>query len=177
MPRFVTFFMSAVATVATLALSQGVAKAEPALGFDLDLGVPANQKVGLGTGFGFRLGNQIQLEDVEITPEVDFAYLDFGGAYGPRLYRAMAGARVGFGDIIRPGAYTHLGLGRYEPTLTIEQSQWTWEFDAGAFLDVIPDPVFSFGAHAAYNHSSGVDYKRREYDFYTLGMHATFAFY
>jgi len=176
LPRFVACVVSLLATVATLVLFQGVAKATPAVGFDMDLGVPRNQKVGLGTGFGFRLGNEIAVPDLVITPEVDFAYYDFGGAFGPRLYRSTAGARIGFGDIIRPGAFTHLGLGRYEPTLTVESPQWTWEFDAGAFVDFTVLPVFTFGAHAAYNHSSGLDYKGHEYDFFTFGMHATFLF-
>jgi hypothetical protein len=64
-----------------------------------------------GYGFGIRLGNQIHVPLLAVTPELVFTYHGFTGDYGPTLYRAIAGLRLAVGEVVRPGVLAHAGCG------------------------------------------------------------------
>src|SRR6185312_13789027 len=94
-----------VATLLAVTFAAGAASAGPTIGADLDIGFPLNSRGDSGGGFGIRLGQELHLPLVAITPELGFTYHNFSGDFGPKIYRGVAGLRLGIGEVIRPGAF------------------------------------------------------------------------
>jgi hypothetical protein len=94
--------------------------------------------------------------NVRFIPEVGYGYDhlfatdDSGNAFAWDMHRVFGGARFGFGRIIVPGFYAHVGYGwrdTGDPSVRDEQGV---AFDAGVLLDIHVIPHFGFGAHAEY---------------------------
>jgi hypothetical protein len=109
-----------------------------------------------GGGFKIRLGEQFRFYNMRFIPEVGYGYDhlfatdDSGDAFAWDMHRIFAGARVGFGRILVPGFYAHVGYGwrvTGDPNVQDEEGV---AFDAGVMLDVHIVPHFGFGAHAEY---------------------------
>lgn len=149
------------------------AAAGPTLAADLDLGFPVSSSGDTGGGFGIRFGQELHVAPVALTPEVGFTYHNFSGDLGPRIYRGIAGARLGIGEVLRPGAFAHLGFGHFVPTYGDNQTDFT--FDAGGFLDLTIIPFLSVGIHGAYNRVEA-DYGSGAYEYATVGLHAALVF-
>jgi hypothetical protein len=152
---------SSLAASAAL-LAAGEARADVMLGADVALGVPVDQApqrfLSTGGGFDLRGGYRFRVPylGVAITPEIAAGYTDLG----THLVRVRPGLRVGFGRILTPYAYGHVGwaftsfdpLGEKDTAGTA-----TWRsthglcFDAGAGLDVAILKRLSVGAHLGYN--------------------------
>jgi hypothetical protein len=133
------------------------------LGFDLEGAVPVDvprslsgNDVNGGGGFKVRVGDQIRWPRLRITPEGGYAYDhlfasdDAGNSYAWDVHRLFGGVRFGFGRLVVPGFYAHLGYGwRDTGDPTVARANGL-AFDAGGFLDFHVVPHFGFGVHAEY---------------------------
>jgi len=149
------------------------AAAGPTIGADHDLGFPLHSRGNSGGGFGIRLGEELKVPALVLTPELGFTYHNFSGDFGPKIYRGILGARLGFGDILRPGAFAHIALAHFVPT--VGDNQNAFGFDVGGFLDLTIIPFINVGAHAAYNRVDA-DYGSGAYAYATVGLHAALVF-
>jgi hypothetical protein len=165
--------LSAIAALAVAFFVARPAAADTAIAADLDVGFPLHSRGDSGGGFGIRLGQELHIPLATFTPEIGFTYHNFSGDYGPKIYRGIVGARLGIGEILRPGVMGHVGFGHFVPTVGDNQNAFT--FDAGAFLDLTVIPFLNIGVHAAYNHVAA-DYSSGSYAFATLGAHAALVF-
>jgi hypothetical protein len=148
------------------------AYAETQLAADLDFAVPLKSNVDAGGGFGVRLGGQAHWPPFVATPELAFTFDSFGSSGDLRVYRGVGGLRLGVGEIIRPGAFAHIGVGNVA-FRNIEGSHTDLTYDAGAFLDITLLPLLDIGGHAAYNHvvTDGSDLS-----YMTVGAHVALIF-
>lgn len=154
-------------------IEPSTAHAKTAIAADLDYAAPIDSDAKSGAGFAIRLGQQIHVPMIVLTPEIVFADHTFSDS-GPTAYRGLAGLRLGFGEIIRPGVYAHLGFG----SLSLpdpEPSHTAFTYDGGAFLDLTVLPLLDIGVHGAYNRlnsGKGVE----PFEWVTLGAHAALIF-
>ncbi|MET0591122.1 MAG: hypothetical protein ABW133_00380 [Polyangiaceae bacterium] len=157
------------------------ARADIAIAGDLDFAAPTDSEVDLqtGGGFGARIGYHAHIPAIVLTPEVGFSYYDFGGNYSAKVYRGIAGMRLGFGEIIRPGVFAHLGMGQLDVTgRDPDASHSALTYDAGAFLDLTLLPLINIGVHGAYNglNSSGESGETAAITWGSFGAHAELVF-
>lgn len=168
-----------VAALSTIAvLSAEPARAETVIAGDLDYVIAINEEpdVDSGGGFGVRLGQQLDVPALVLTPEIGFTYASFGG--DAKVYRGIAGLRLGVGEILRPGVFAHAGIGRISvdvPSGITDPSHTAFTFDAGAFLEFTLIPILNIGVHAAYNRQNGND-EMDAFQWATLGAHAALVF-
>lgn len=125
-------------------------RADTAIAADLESVVPlAFENVDFGPAFAVRLGWQLHLPLITLTPEAGFHYASFSD--GPQLYRGIIGARVGVGELLRFGAFAHLGIARQTWTLAaVDTSHTGLTLDAGLFLDLTVLPLIDVGVHIGY---------------------------
>lgn len=111
----------------------------------------------VGAGFGIRLGAQLHVPLLVITPEIGFNYASFGGS--AQDYRGIVGGRVGIGELVRGGVFAHIGFGHvsYSVADIVEISHTGVTLDAGAFLDLTLIPLLDIGVHAGYGQITGND--------------------
>lgn len=132
-----------------------------------------------GGGFKVRVGEQFRFPRLRFTPEIGygfdhlFATDDVGSAYAWDMHRAFAGARLGFGRLVVPTFYGHLGYGwRDTGDPTVNQASGV-AFDLGFALDFHFIPHLGFGAHVEYAAIDAQPYTPR---WVALGLHADLAF-
>lgn len=119
-------------------------------------GSPSGNTLSGGGGFKIRVGEQFRFYNVRVIPEVGYGYDhlfatdDFGDAFAWDMHRIFAGARIGFGRIVVPGFYAHVGYGWRDTDDPFVRDDQGVAFDAGAMLDIHVIPHFGFGAHAEY---------------------------
>lgn len=138
------------------------ARADVALAGDLDLGVPVDQVpqryLGTGVGFDFRVGYRFRIpyQSIAIIPELAAGYTDLAA----NVVRVRPGLRVGFGRLLAPYAYGHVGWGlvSFDPLGARDTNGTTpftsaqgLSFDAGVGLDVTILRRLTVGAHLGYN--------------------------
>jgi hypothetical protein len=173
--RYTTFFRAAVsATPLALALMlQAVpARADTVIAGDLDYAVAVNSDM-TGAGFGIRLGQQMRLPPLlSATPELAYTFHNFDS--GPHAYRGAFGLRLGFGEVLRPGLFAHLGLGHLVPEQPAPAST-AFTYDAGVFLDFTLLPILNLGIHSAYTGVSSTE-DAPSFRWITLGLHAALVF-
>ena len=177
MSRSSHFLLFALTTLSAFVVASAQpTRAATEIAGDLDVAVPIDSSFKSGGGFGFRLGNQIHLPMVVLTPELAFTYHDFSGGYSAATYRGVAGARPGHRRASEPGVFVHLGLGHLKAdVLGFDPSHTGFTYDAGIFLDFTLLPVLNLGVHAAYNHLDGGD-RMDPMAWATLGAHAELIF-
>jgi hypothetical protein len=125
-----------------------------AIAVDIDYAVPIESDTDHGGGFGVRLGYEAELAFVVATPELVFTYNKFTDNLDPRVYRALAGGRLGVGETFRSGAFFHMGVGNIKPDLP-DYSHTDLSYDLGAFVELAVLPSFNVGAHVGYNRVTG----------------------
>jgi hypothetical protein len=125
-----------------------------AIAVDVDYAAPIESSTDSGAGFGIRLGYEADLPFVVATPELVFTYDKFTDNLEPRVYRGLAGIRLGVGESFRSGAFFHMGVGNIKPDLP-DYSHTDLSYDLGAFLELAVLPSFNVGAHVAYNRVTG----------------------
>jgi hypothetical protein len=120
-----------------------------------------------GGGGAIRLGQELDLFLVSLTPELGGSYHSFTGDADNRLYAGFLGGRLGFGKIIEPSIFAHVGVGH----LNGVGSRTAPLMDGGLAIDLTILPLIDLGVHGGYN----VLFARADsgaLDFYTLGAHA-----
>ena len=126
------------------------ARADTAIAADLESVVPLEfDDVDFGPAFAIRLGWQLHLPLITLTPEAGFHYASFTD--GPKVYRGIIGGRVGIGELLRFGVFAHLGIARQTWTVaTVDSSHTGLTLDAGLFLDLTIIPLIDIGVHMNY---------------------------
>jgi hypothetical protein len=167
-----TLIVSALAVSAWLG-SANSAHAETAIAADFEARIPLSlDDVTSGPAFGIRLGQQLHLPLITLTPEIGFNWGSFSD--GPTIYRGILGARVGIGEILRFGVNAHIGFGHYSWEIaTVDESHTGFTLDGGLFLDLTILPLIDIGVHASYARISGDEEKGLEpVQWLAFGLHA-----
>jgi hypothetical protein len=132
-----------------------------------------------GGGFKVRVGEQIRMPRLRVTPEIGYAFDhlfatdDAGTAYAWDMHRMFAGARIGFGHLIVPTIYGHIGYGwRDTGDPSVAQASGL-AYDLGFALDFHVVPHFGFGAHVEY---AAIDAEPYTPQWLALGLHTDVAF-
>jgi hypothetical protein len=124
-----------------------------------DVTPPSNSAVSGGGGFKLRIGAEIRRPWLRIIPEGGFAYdhlfvTDQGVSEGWNMERIFVGARIGFGEVIVPVVYGHVGYGfRVENGVGSAVTNGTSNgltADAGVALDFHLIRHVGFGLHLEY---------------------------
>lgn len=132
-----------------------------------------------GGGFKFRIGEQIRFRHVRIIPEGGygfdhlFATSNSGASYDWDMHRVFGGVRVGFGRVVVPVFYGHVGYGWRNTADPLVTSASGVAWDTGFALDFHLVPHFGFGAYAEY---AGIDARPFTPQWLGLGLHADVAF-
>lgn len=135
------------------------ARANPTVALEFNVGVPRLPRDELSTGVGFdaRVGDEVFLDPVYLTPEVTGGYV----ALGSTVARFGAGLRFGVRTTVAPALFIHAGYGviSYAIASAPEAASGAVEgvaFDTGFALDFRPEMSFSAGIHVAYNGILGI---------------------
>jgi len=175
----------AALVVAALVFSPAVAAAQLQLGAELEAIFPGGDNVSGDTGIGYagRLGYAIEGPMFELVPELRIAFVNFAEPSDANradlgLWRYTAGLRLGFGEILRPTAFAHIGYGDVtfgEPEDTVFEKSFgdqafTW--DAGVAFDLVLLPLVDLGVHGAYNRLE----TDRAVHWWSAGVHAVLNF-
>lgn len=167
-----TLIVSALAVSVWLG-SADEARADTMIAADFEARVPLDfDQISSGPGFGIRLGQQLHLPLITLTPEIGFNWGSFSD--GPNLYRGILGARIGLGEILRFGVSAHIGFGHYSWEIaTVEESHTGFTVDGGLFLDLTVIPLIDIGVHAGYARISGdTDKELEPIQWLAFGLHA-----
>jgi hypothetical protein len=131
-----------------------------------------------GSGLTLRVGAQIHRPFLRFVPEVSYGYQHFfatndaGTSFDWNTHRFMVGARVGFGEIIVPVVYAHVGYGWRDTADPTVPPVGGTAFDAGFALDFHLIPHLGFGPHAEY---AAIDSQPYTPQWLALGLHADLA--
>lgn len=156
------------------------------LGLDVEGAVPTATPRSLsgntlsgGGGFKFRVGDQIRMPYLRVTPEGGYAFDHIfatdpnGAAFDWDMHRLFGGVRLGFGRVVVPGLYAHLGYGwrdTGDPTVPPANGL---AFDAGFSLDLHLIPHVGFGGHAEYDNMNAQPFVPQ---WVALGLHGDVMF-
>ncbi len=134
---------------AALALIAGAREARADIGIagDFDIGLPvgmmpAQSYLSTGAGFDVRLGYRFRIpyQPIFITPELAAGYTDLSS----HIVRVRPGLRLGFGQLLVPYVYGHIGWG------------WT-SFDSLGAHDVLGNAPFLSGSGLSLDVGGGLD--------------------
>jgi hypothetical protein len=155
------------------------AHAQTTIAADLDLQVPVSiNDVSTGAGFGIRLGQELRLPLFSLNPEIGFTYASFTKDEPPKVYRGIAGVRLGIGELVRFGVLAHVGFGyvSWEPKFAdrgrVDVSHSGFTYDVGVFLDFVALPLLNLGVHAIYNHVVSDEDQPDTLQWMQIGVHA-----
>lgn len=136
------------------------------LGLDVegagDVTPPNNNNVSGGGGIKLRVGAEIRRPYLRIIPEGGFGYTHLfvtdqaGDNIGWNMERLFGGVRIGFGEVIVPVVYGHVGWG-WRASGTAPGTSYTpyasaagFTADGGVALDFHLVRHFGFGFHLEY---------------------------
>lgn len=125
----------------------GVGRTHVAVDFDYAVALSSSQDSDAGTGGAVRLGRELDLLLVTLTPEVGGTYETFNGSADSRIYGGFAGGRLGVGKIIEPSIFAHVGVAHVDGW----QDRTAPMLDAGLALDFTLLPLIDLGVHAGVN--------------------------
>jgi hypothetical protein len=132
-----------------------------------------------GGGFKLRIGDQIRFPGLRFTPEAGygfdhlFATDNASYSYAWDMHRVFAGARIGFGYVVVPTFYAHVGYGwRDTSDPTVAQASG-FAFDTGFALDFHVVRHFGFGGHVEY---AAIDARPYTPQWLAIGLHGDVAF-
>jgi hypothetical protein len=160
--------------MALVSLWAAPAAAGPRLALDLNYAGGIDEPgIGKGTGGALRFGQELDLIAVSLTGELGVSYHTFSGELDPSHYGGFVGGRLGFGKILEPSIYAHVGVGRLNLD-AIDVHDTGPEFEFGLALDLTVLPLIDIGVHAAY------DLQKLDgganFDWYKVGAHAALVF-
>jgi len=171
--RHAALRLAALTLAAAGSLVPSTARADIALAGDLEFDAPADTDLDTAPAFGVRLSWQHHLPLLVFTPELGYHHAAFGDAL--TLNRALAGARLGIGEVFRIGAYGHIGVANaayHSPGGGSSLTDIT--YDAGGFLDFTLLPLLDVGVHAGYARVRTDD--RAPLKWVPIGVHAALVF-
>lgn len=143
------------------------------LAFDLDFIAPLREPGSdIGGGGAVRLGRKMDFVLVSLTPEIGGGYDHFNGDNNAAVYRGFIGGRLGFGKLIEPSVFAHIGVGKLDADVG---SHTAAAFDAGVALDLTFLPLINLGAHASYN-TLLAQANYSSFDWLALGLHVALVF-
>lgn len=133
-----------------------------------------------GGGFKIRAGDQIRFPGMRFTIEGGYGYDHLFAttdnqtiSYDWNMHRLFGGARIGFGHLVVPTFYAHVGYGwRDTADPTVAQASGV-AFDTGFALDFHVVRHFGFGGHVEY---AAIDAQPSAPQWLALGLHADVAF-
>jgi hypothetical protein len=170
--RFVVF-ASVLAALVLLPMTAS-ASSGTRLALDLDYAGGIDEPgIGRGTGGALRFGQKMDLVALSLTGELGLSYHTFDGSLDPSHYSGFVGGRLGFGKIIEPSIYAHVGVGRLNLG-ELDAHDTGPAFDFGLALDLTVLPLIDVGVHAAYDLLLLDD--DAHFDWYRVGAHAALAF-
>lgn len=169
--------------VATLVGAVSLLYAEPSKA-DTLIGVQGNlntltqpSRDGTGVGIDFLLGKRLDLTLVTLGTELLLGVHSFAGADEAKAYRALAGANLGVGSILRPSVFAHIGVGHIavaEDAIP-DQSRTALAGDVGVALDFTLLPLLDIGVQGSYNAIRGTS-STDPFHWFQGGVHATLVF-
>lgn len=168
--------VSALAACIWIAQSES-ARADTMIAADFEARVPIDLGgVSSGPGLGIRVGYQLHLPLIILTPELGFNWGHFGD--GPTIYRGIAGARIGIGELLRFGVQAHVGFGHFSVDVSGDDVSHTgFSLDGGLFLDLTILPLLDIGVHMNYARISGdADEGLEPVQWLAFGLHAALVF-
>jgi hypothetical protein len=124
-------------------------KTHIAVDFDVNTAV-SSAEANSGGGGQLRLGQELDLFLVSLTPELGGGYHSFagdGGAADTRLYSGFLGGRLAVGKIIEPALFAHVGVAH----TTGFEKRTAPLLDAGLAIDFTLLPLIDLGVHGGYN--------------------------
>lgn len=158
--------------LATVIATQTNARADTKLALDLDFATSLDEDgVDAGTGGALRIGQELDLIVVSLTPEVGGSYHSFSGDAELSHYSGFIGGRLAVGKIIEPGIFAHLGIGHISNEFASDTGP---ALDAGITLDFTLLPILDLGVHAAYD-TLWLD-NGENFDWVRVGAHASLGF-
>lgn len=127
------------------------------LALDLHYVAPVSPDLDItgGAGVALRAGRRWYPGDWVMTGELMGTYDSFGGTTEARLYGLLAGLRLAYDGVLRPGLFVHGGVARasFDDIAAPGLGHTAFTYDVGAFLDLTLLPLLDVGAHASFNHS------------------------
>ena len=118
------------------------------IAFDMDYGSAVSEPGrASGGGGAVRIGEELDLFVVSLTPELGGGYHGFVGSSSARVYNGFLGGRLAVGKIVEPSIFGHFGVARLEGS----ERRTAPMIDAGLALDLTVLPLIDLGAHGAYN--------------------------
>jgi len=169
-------FCVSVAALFAITFTVAPSRAETAIAVDGDFALPIDSKANEGGGIGIRIGQELHVPFLVLTPEIAFTYHGFTGDYAPDVYRGLAGLRFGIGEIFRAGIFGHLGVGWFDVDVPdTDASHVAFTCDGGVMLDFTLLPILNLGAHAAYNYVDSGKHAA-SFQWISLGAHVAFVF-
>jgi hypothetical protein len=138
------------------------------IALDFDFGAALDQpRAKSGGGGALRIGQELDLFLISLTPELGGSYHAFGGDDKTRIYGGFLGGRLAVGKIVEPAIFAHAGVARVEGF----ESRTAPTLDGGLALDFTLLPLLDLGVHGAYNVILPRD-EGSSFEFLTLGAHA-----
>ena len=125
---------------------RGSSKTHIAVDLDFNSAIDA-PAIDAGGGGALRLGKELDLFLISLTPELGGSYHSFGGDDRTKLYAGFLGARLAVGKIIEPALFGHVGVGRLDGA----DSRTAPVLDGGLAIDFTLLPLIDIGVHGAYN--------------------------
>lgn len=138
------------------------------IALDFDFGAALDQAgTKSGGGGALRIGQELDLFLISLTPELGGSYHAFGGDDETRIYKGFLGGRLAIGKIVEPSIFAHAGVARVQGF----ESRTAPTLDGGLALDFTLLPLIDLGVHGAYNVILPRD-DGSSLEFVTLGAHA-----
>lgn len=117
-----------------------------AVDFDVNAAVEAPE-VDAGGGGALRIGRELDLFLVSLTPEIVGSYHSFSGEEKSKVYAGLLGGRLAIGKILEPAIFAHGGVARLDGS----DARTGAILDGGVALDFTLLPLIDIGVHGAYN--------------------------
>lgn len=167
-------YVAALSLAAAALAVSPTARAGTTLALDLDFATAIDEPhIDSGGGGALRLGYELDLAVLSLTPEIGGSYHALGGRIDVKHYAGFVGGRVSFGKVLEPGVFAHLGIGRLSADVG-DASDTGPAFDAGVTLDFTLLPILDLGVHAAY--ANLIMDEGENFDWVRLGAHAALSF-
>jgi hypothetical protein len=159
-----------------MAGTSAAASGRPVVSADIEYAFPINETPNSGLGGAARIGYEISLPFVALTPEVGGSYHGFW-LDGPMVWRGFAGGRIAFGRLLRPGVFLHGGVGhlRFNGQAEVTFVRTSFTYDAGLLLDLTLVPDVELGVHASYAALLPGD-AANQFDWVAVGAHLSVLF-